>query len=59
MSDAPWIRTCQECGTKQETPPPAKPPTPAWMFKKCKRCKSSALDYGSFDYGDAPEDDDE
>lgn len=42
-----WIRTCQECGLVQETPKP----NPAdkqekWRDRKCKQCKSEALDYG-------------
>jgi hypothetical protein len=45
-----FVRTCQECGHKQE----AKDPQTykdvvkeAWRDVKCKRCKSDALDYGS------------
>ena len=42
-----WIRTCQECGHKQED----KHPTLVWgldayMDRKCRKCKSMGLDYG-------------
>jgi hypothetical protein len=42
----PWIRTCQECGHKQETKPPAEYKNDSWRNVKCKACKSEALDYG-------------
>lgn len=43
-----YIRTCQECGHKQEERPPALYMTDGWMDVKCKRCKSEGLDYGSW-----------
>lgn len=42
-----WIRTCQECGHKQEDKKPNGEMTPAYMDRKCKWCKSSGLNYGS------------
>jgi hypothetical protein len=42
-----WIRTCQECGHRQETKPPAQYKGDSWTELKCKRCKSLAMDYGS------------
>lgn len=44
-----YIRTCQECGHKQEAKDPAsyKTSTENWRDLKCKKCKSPALDYGS------------
>ena len=41
-----WIRTCQECGKEQNTKPPSKPPTDAWLYKTCTKCQSEGLDYG-------------
>lgn len=43
-----WIRTCQECGHKQPDtrPPQDRELTDAYRNRKCKRCKSEALDYG-------------
>lgn len=46
-----FIRTCQECGTKHESdsgPMPGTKVTNAYLFKKCRKCKSESLDYGSF-----------
>lgn len=40
------IRTCQECGNEQSDKVPT-PMNDAWLVKKCKVCKSPALDYGS------------
>ena len=42
-----WIRTCQECGHKQVSKPPAEYKSEAWRNVKCKKCRSEALDYGS------------
>ena len=44
-----WIRTCQECGHKQEDVDPKNNPTPAYLERKCKKCKSIGLDYGKQD----------
>lgn len=41
-----WIRTCQECGHKQEAVKPKGEPSEAYRNAKCKRCKSMGLDYG-------------
>lgn len=46
-----WIRTCQECGHKQEAKPPMEYKDKGherWRELQCKRCKSMALDYGSW-----------
>lgn len=43
-----FIRICQECGHKQEDKDPEGNPTNAFLNRKCKKCKSEALDYGSF-----------
>lgn len=43
-----FIRICQECGNKQEdTQPQLGQITDAYRDRKCKRCKSESLDYGS------------
>jgi ribosomal protein S27E len=44
-----WIRTCQECGHEQIDKPPdtSKELTTSYRNRKCKKCKSEALDYGS------------
>lgn len=44
-----WVRTCQECGHKQISakPNPDAELTDAYRNKKCRRCKSSGLDYGT------------
>lgn len=44
-----WIRTCQECGNKQEAkrPAPNKELSQAFVDVKCKKCRSQSLDYGS------------
>lgn len=39
-------RTCQECGNVQEDTLKL-PMTIAYENRKCKKCKSEALDYGS------------
>lgn len=46
-----WIRTCQECGHKQEDfNPNAKrmlqASIQAYEARRCKECKSSSLDWG-------------
>lgn len=44
-----WIRTCQECGYLQEDKKPeyGTEPSDAYCNRKCKKCKSEALNYGS------------
>lgn len=42
-----WIRTCQECGNKQEDKDPEHAITYAYLNRRCEKCKSSALDFGS------------
>jgi len=42
-----WIRKCQECGNIQEDKQPTLGTLPdAYANRKCKKCKSEALDYG-------------
>lgn len=45
-----WIRRCQECGNEQVDNPMeyGKEMTNSYRNRKCKRCKSESLDYGSF-----------
>lgn len=44
-----WIRTCQSCGNEQEDKEPKQQGefTIAYENRKCKKCKSESLDYGS------------
>lgn len=44
-----WTRTCQECGHYQKDTEPREQGvyTKAYDFRKCKKCGSEALDYGS------------
>jgi hypothetical protein len=43
-----FIRTCQECKSKQvDQEPGARQLTPAYQNRKCLTCQSEALDYGS------------
>lgn len=44
-----WTRVCQECRNEQtdKQPPRNAEPTTAYMNRKCKKCKSMGLDYGS------------
>ena len=44
-----WIRTCQECGNKQAAKPPAEYRNDSWRDLKCRKCHSTALDYGHDD----------
>jgi hypothetical protein len=44
-----WVRTCQECGFKQTTDlPPIGKMTDSYANRKCRKCKSEALDYGKW-----------
>lgn len=43
-----WIRTCQECGNTQEDKKPIGEMSKTYAIRKCKKCKSMALDYGSY-----------
>jgi Zn finger protein HypA/HybF involved in hydrogenase expression len=45
-----WIRTCQECGNKQKDNPPPndRELSDAYRNRKCKKCKSESLDYGTY-----------
>mgnify|MGYP001612623879 CR=1 FL=1 len=40
-------RTCQECGHEQPDKQPVGEPSVAYCNRKCKRCHSESLDYGS------------
>lgn len=43
-----YIRQCQECGHRQESKPCIEYKGDSWRDTKCKKCRSSGLDYGSF-----------
>lgn len=43
-----YVRTCQECGHKQEAKPVEDYKGDSWQRLKCNKCKSEALDYGSW-----------
>lgn len=43
-----YIRTCQECDNRQISKPITEYKSDTWQDIKCKRCKSIALDYGSY-----------
>jgi hypothetical protein len=43
-----WVRTCQECGHKQSDKEPKGDVSSAYRNRKCKKCKSEALDYGTY-----------
>lgn len=45
-----WLRQCQECGHVQKDNPTFPPPNAAYDNRKCKKCGSAALDYGSWNY---------
>lgn len=42
-----FTRQCQECGHRQTAKDPEGHPTEAYLNAKCRKCKSTALDYGS------------
>jgi hypothetical protein len=46
-----WIRKCDECGNLQQDNPPPKDrePSDAWLNRKCLKCKSEALEWGSWE----------
>ena len=46
-----WIRTCQECGNEQKAKEPdsQKDLTDSYRNSKCRKCKSTSLDYGRED----------
>lgn len=46
-SERVWVRTCQECSHKQVSKPPSGPEMTSYLNAKCRRCKSTGLDYGS------------
>ncbi|KKK85436.1 hypothetical protein LCGC14_2773360 [marine sediment metagenome] len=55
-----FIRTCQECGHKQEAKDPATykdKTSEAWRELKCRRCHSEGLDYGSYKRNNEDEED--
>ena len=43
-----FVRTCQKCGHKQVAGNPAKYTSDLWRNLSCLKCKSIAMDYGSF-----------
>lgn len=50
-------RTCQECGHEQKDkePPVGVNPTIAYLNRKCKKCGSMGLDFGSYSDPDEKE----
>lgn len=52
MHNEAWVRTCQECGHRQLDKEPSEGMSDAYRNRKCKRCKSESLDYGSTNYSD-------
>jgi len=48
FKEGDWIRTCQECDyTQKDIMPDYEKELPnAYAYRKCKRCRSEALDYG-------------
>ena len=49
-----WIRKCDECNHTQEDKPPdrTKELPISYTNRKCKKCKSEALDYGTYRFYD-------
>jgi len=50
-----YFRECQECGHQQEALDPKlykDSKKEAWRDLKCRKCKSIALDYGSYKEAD-------
>ena len=45
---AKYIRTCQACGHEDEYKAVETYNTNVWQDVKCKKCRSEALDYGSY-----------
>ena len=45
-----YVRKCQECGHLQTAKSPASYKGDSWKDTKCRKCQSSALDYGSDSY---------
>ena len=45
-----FIRTCQSCGNQQEDNPPSRERelSDAYCSRKCRKCRSEDLDYGSY-----------
>lgn len=50
-----YVRTCQECGHKQESKPPIEYKGDSWRDTLCKKCHSSGLNYGSFGWNRNPD----
>lgn len=45
-----FVRECQECDHKQVDKDPCGHPTTAFRNRKCRKCGSESLDYGSYNY---------
>ena len=43
-----FLRTCQECSHQQKDRDPQGNPTIAYNERKCRKCHSISLDYGSY-----------
>jgi len=46
FNETDWIRECQECFHLQKDTEPINGMSDAYRNRKCKKCKSDALDYG-------------
>jgi ribosomal protein S27E len=46
MEDQVFARTCQECGHVQAAVQPTYNPSNGYLYTKCRKCKSEALDFG-------------
>ncbi len=45
-----WVRVCQEClHVQEDKPATSNRMTSAYLNRKCKKCKSEALDYGRWE----------
>ena len=48
-----FLRTCQECMHKHISdsgPMPGNQVKDSYLFRKCSKCKSESLDYGSYQF---------
>jgi hypothetical protein len=46
--DSRWIRKCQSCGESAPYKSPLEYRNDSWRDTKCRKCKSSDLDYGKY-----------
>lgn len=48
MEEQLFVRKCDECGRLQAAREPRGEPTDSYCNAKCRRCRSPALEYGSY-----------